>query len=441
MSIEICAVSGYTAFGKNMTAVKCGNEVVIIDMGIHPENYIKASEEEDEGSLVSEYELVKAEAIPDISPISDWKSMVTGIVTGHAHLDHCGAIAYLGGNFDAPLICTPFSAEVVKNAINDRGIPFKNRIIVVMPNETKEISKNIKVEFIHATHSTPQSSILAIHTPEGIVVYACDFKLDQTPTLEEPTNLDRLREIGRENVLAAIVETTNGSNPGRTPSELVAREMLEEAVRQADTGKNSIVVSTFSSHIARLKSILEIGEKQGRKVVFLGRSLEKYVTAAENSQVTQISDRAEIVKYGSKIERRLKEMIKEGKSKYLIASTGHQGEPKSVLSKIISKNFLDVNDCVIFSCRTIPTPVNVENRERLERELKRIGVQILTDVHQSGHGSQDELLELLECVNPRKVLPTHGGPESKKDFANFLQERGFQPERIRFLKDGQRIKL
>ena len=441
MPVEICSVSGYTGFGKNMTAVKYGNEVVIIDMGIHPENYIRLSEEEDDDRPVSEHELVSAEAIPDISVISDWKEMVKGIAVGHAHLDHCGAVPYLAGNFNAPVFCTPFSAEVIKTFIQDRDEPFNNRIVAAAPGETKKVSDNIKIEFIKVTHSTPQSSIVAVHTPEGSVVYACDFKFDETPTLGEPTDMKRLKELGKEKVLALIVETTNGNKQGKTPSELVAREMLEESVKQADNKKNGIVVSTFSSHIARLKSILEIGEKNNRKVIFFGRSLAKYIHAAENAQITKISDRAEIVKYGSKIEKRIKEISREGKNNYLIASTGHQGEPRSVLYKLISKKFLDSKDYVIFSCRTIPSPTNIENRERIERELTRIGVQTLTDIHQSGHASQEELIELLEYLKPDKVLPSHGHKDSKKEFAGMMEKKGYGHESLIFLQDGDRIKV
>jgi len=171
MSVEICTVSGYSEFGKNMTAVRYKDEVVIIDMGIQPENYIRFTEDETSWGNLKVSDLVEAKAIPDTSPIEDWTDMVKAIVPGHAHLDHCGAVVYLANNYKAPILCTPFTAEVLKGMIKDREIAFKNKISVVQPNGIKSLSKNIKVEFIHVTHSTPQSSFVAVHTPDGIVLH------------------------------------------------------------------------------------------------------------------------------------------------------------------------------------------------------------------------------------------------------------------------------
>lgn len=441
MTVEICAVSGFSEFGKNMTAVRYGDEVVIIDMGIHPENYIKFTEDEEDTAAISAAQLVRVKAIPDASVIHDWAHMVKAVVPGHAHLDHCGAVAYLADRYDAPILCTPFTAEVIRGMIKDRDIQFRNRIEVVQPNGSKKVSNNIKVEFIHTTHSTPQASTIAIHTPEGIVLYSGDFKFDMTPVLGKPPNLKRLAELGNEKVLAAIIESTYGGKPGRTPSEAVAREMLKEAIEAADSRRNTIIVTTFSSHLARLKSILEIGHHQGRKIVFLGRSMAKYISAGEKVGLISFSKKAEIVRYGSKVERKLMQIKKDGKEKYLIVCTGHQGEPKSVLSRIITKNFLDAKDYVIFSCKTIPTPTNIGNRERLERELKRLGIHILIDVHQSGHGAQDELREFIEMTKPSLILPTHGEEKEKRAMHGLVKHLGYKESQIIIAGDGDRISV
>ena len=422
-----------------MTAVRYKDEVVIIDVGIHPENYIKFTENEDDMALVNADTLVKAKAIPDVSPIEGWIDMVKAIVPGHAHLDHCGAIPYLGNLFRAPVLCTPFTAEVVRGMIKDRDVKFKNRISVVEPDGIKRISRNLSVEFIHTTHSTPQSSMIAVHTPEGIVLYASDFKFDMTPTLGKPPNIRRLKQLGKEKVLALIVESTYGNKPGRTPSEKAAKEMLTEAVQAADNGKNAIIVTTFSSHIARLRNILELGHRQRRKVVFLGRSIAKYISAAEKTGIINFSGKAEIVKFGSRVDNKLRQISKHGRQRYLLVCTGHQGEPKSVLSRIIAGSFLGPKDYVIFSCKTIPTPTNIANRERLETELKRLGIYVLVDVHQSGHGAQDELRELIEMVRPGHIIPSHGGEAAKKGLAELAIRIGFSEDRIHVAKDGDRI--
>ncbi len=439
MTVEICAVSGFSEFGKNMTAVRYGDEVVIIDMGIHPENYIKFTEDEEDLAAVSTSRLVKVGAIPDTSVIDDWAHMVKAVIPSHAHLDHCGAVAYLADRYNAPVLCTPFTAEVIRGMIKDREIQFRNKIEVVQPNGSKKVSNNIKVEFIHTTHSTPQSSTIAIHTPEGVVLYSGDFKFDMTPMLGKPPNLKRLGEIGNENVIAAVMESTYGGKPGRTPSEAVAREMLKESIEAADMKRNAIIVTTFSSHLARLKSILELGHHQGRKIVFLGRSMAKYIAAGEKVGLISFSKKAEIVRYGSKVERKLMQIKKDGKHNYLLVCTGHQGEPKSVLSRIITKNFLDAKDYVIFSCKTIPTPTNIRNRERLERELKRLGIHILVDVHQSGHGAQDELREFIELTKPALIIPTHGEEKEKREMHGLVKHLGYRESQIRIMKDGERI--
>ncbi len=439
MTVEICTVSGYSEFGKNMTAVRYGNEAVIIDMGIHPENYIRFTEDEEDLAKVNAVSLIRAKAIPDASPISGWKHMVKAIVMGHAHLDHCGAVPYLAAAYDAPVVCTPFTAEVIKTMIKDGNFRFKNRISVMQPNGVKKISASMKVELINATHSTPQSSMVAVHTPDGIVLYASDFKLDSTPLLGKPTNVKRLKELANENVIALIMEATYGGKPGRTPSEAVARDMLRDALQKADTKKNSIIVTTFSSHIARLKSIVELSQRHGRKVVFLGRSMAKYINAAENAGIVKFSDRADIVKYGSRIDSKLREIGRHGKQRYLIVATGHQGEPKSVLSRLITKSFLDPKDYIIFSCRTIPTPTNIANRERLEKELSRLGIHVLTDVHQSGHGAQDELKELIGMVKPKQVIACHGDASSKIALKEVLGKLGYDASRVHIPMDGDRI--
>lgn len=441
MSVEICTVSGFSEFGKNMTAIKYNNEVVIVDMGIQPEKFIKFTEDEEDMASVSVASLVKAGAIPDTSVINDWAGLVKAIVPSHAHLDHCGAIIYLADRYKAPILCTPFTAEVIKGMIKDREIVFKNKISVIQPNGIKKVSKNIEIEFIHTSHSTPQSSSIAVHTPDGIVLYSGDFKFDMTPMLGKPPNIKRLKELGKEKVLAMIIESTYGSKPGRTPSEAVARDMLTDALDTADTKKNSVVVTTFSSHLARLKSIVELGQKHGKKVIFLGRSMAKYISAGEKAGIINFSQKVEIVRYGSKVERKLRQIAKEGKHRYLIVCTGHQGEPKSVLSRIITKNFLDAKDYVIFSCKTIPTPTNIANRERLERELKRLGIHILTDVHQSGHGAQDELRDLIEWVKPKQIIPSHGDADQKEALAQVAKKMGYTDSQIHIAKDGDRIMI
>src|SRR3989338_6253494 len=169
--IEICAVGGYNEVGKNMTAVKVDDEVVIFDMGIHLDPYIRYTEDEDVHNITTA-ELLNVGAIPNDSVIEDWRKHVKAIIPTHAHLDHIGAIMFLSNKYKAPIICTPFTAEVIRTISTDDKITLKNKTTVLNANSTHNLTKNIKVEFINITHSTPQTVMVALHTKYGTIIYA-----------------------------------------------------------------------------------------------------------------------------------------------------------------------------------------------------------------------------------------------------------------------------
>ena len=201
--VEICTIGGYNEVGKNSTAIKIGDEVYILDLGIHLENYIKYTQDEDLIS-VEPKELMDAGAVPDVSAIADWKDKVKMIMPTHAHLDHLGAIPYLSNNFKSPVMCTPFTSEVLKGILAEDKIKLNNKIRSMSANSSFQASNNVKIEFVHMTHSTPHTVMIALHTKEGIVLYANDFKFDLFPTLGKKPNFKRLEEIGKQKVLALI---------------------------------------------------------------------------------------------------------------------------------------------------------------------------------------------------------------------------------------------
>lgn len=441
--IEIYAVGGYNEVGKNCTALNVDGEVVIIDLGINLENYIQLTQDEDIVKISAE-KLMNAGAVPNISVLDKIKNNVKAIVTGHAHLDHIGAIPYISDKFNAPIICSPYTAKVIESILKEDGIKLKNEIKSVNLNSFYKINDNLNVELIGITHSVPHATLIAIHTKYGVILYANDFKLDLHPTLGNKPNFKRLEEIGNENVIALIVESTYASDAKKMPSEQVAKEMLSDVLLGTDNKDHLIIVTTFSSHIARLKSIIEFGKKLNRKIVFLGRSLSKYVTAAEHIGLVNFSKDVEIVKYSRQIEKKLKKIDKDRK-KYLLVVTGHQGESKSVLYKIAKGEFkfkLYPEDSVIFSCRTIPTPTNIENREILENELKHTGVRMFKDIHQSGHAAREDLRDLIKWLKPRNIIPSHGNKEMKDALSELGAEMGYKEgESLFLLKDGQKIAL
>lgn len=441
--IEIYAVGGYNEVGKNCTAINIDGEVIIIDLGIHLENYIKLTEDEDLIKINAE-KLMKVGAVPDISVLDQIKDKVKAIVISHAHLDHVGAVPYIANKFDAPVVCGPYTAEIVKSILKEDRIKLKNEIKTVNINSDYKVSDNIKIEFIHITHSIPQSALVAIHTKYGVIVYANDFKLDLHPTLGNKPNFKRMDEISKENVLALIVESTYASDQRKMPSEQVAKEMLRDVLIGTGNKDNLIVITTFSSHIARLKAIIEFGKKLNRKILFLGRSLAKYVKAAEKIGIVDFSKDIELVKYSRQIERRLKKVDKDRK-KYMLVVTGHQGEQKSVLYKIAKKEFkfnLYPEDNVVFSCRTIPTPTNIANRDALENELKQTGVRIFKDIHQSGHAAREDLRDFIHIIKPKNIIPSHGNKDMREALAGLAVEMGYKTgENVIMMRDGSKVSL
>ncbi|MBI4450474.1 MBL fold metallo-hydrolase [Candidatus Woesearchaeota archaeon] len=443
--MEIVAVGGYGESGKNMTAVRVGNDVVILDMGLHMPNYIQYTEEEvGEGQKLSESELKRVKAIPDDTVIKDWWKDVKAIVVTHAHLDHIGATPYLEHNYKCPIIVTPFSAAVLKTIIRDDRLQFRNEIVPLQPNSTYKVNEKLKIEFIHATHSTPQTIIAAIHTSEGVIVYGNDFKLDNHPTLGKRPNIERLQKLGESGkVTALILDCLYSRDHRKMPSELIAKEMLRDVLLGVDSRGKAVIVSTFSSHIARLKSIAEFGSQMRRKVIFLGRSIAKYTEAAEEARIADFSD-VEIVKYGSKVKRRLKDLAQK-RDKYLFVMTGHQGEPKALLSRVARRAlpfYCKPGDHVVFSCKTIPAEVNQKNRELLEELLKEQGVRIFTDIHVSGHCAREDLRDVITMLKPAHIFPTHGEKPMTDAFLALAAEAGYQPgHTVHVLQTGQRKRI
>lgn len=441
MPIEVCAVGGYKEVGGNCTAIKVDKEVIILDLGLHMENYVRFTEEEELHNITAK-QLTIVNAVPDFGHISDWKDYVRAIIPSHAHLDHIGAIPFLANQINAPIIGTPYTIEVTKALTQDEHLKIKNKLIKMNPNSSMKLTDDITIEFINATHSTLQTTFVAIHTKYGVVLYATDFKFDNSPILGLKPNYTRLEQL-KGKVVLLITECLYASSPQKMPSEAVAREMLREVMLETNSEKRAMIVTTPSSHIARLKSIIEFGHKLNRKVIFLGRSLNKYVTAAENIGTVNFSQDIGMILFGHRAERMLKK-IEGKKDRYLLVTTGHQGEPKSILSRIVNEEFkfpLTADDLVVFSCRTIPTPTTIDNRKVMEAKLKAKGIRIFTDIHVSGHAAREDLHELIEMINPKNIIPMHGEPAMLASLADLAVQLGYKQDQIHLLFNGQRIKL
>jgi ribonuclease J len=443
--VDICTVGGYNEVGKNMTAIKIGDSTIIMDMGLHIESFVRFKGDE-EVEQTSANALLKADAIPDDRCIEDWKKTVKLIVPTHAHLDHVGAIPYMADKYGVPVVGTPYTIEVLKTILRDEKFKIKNQLRVLNTNSTMRVNKEITLEFINVTHSTPQTVIAALHTREGTILYANDFKFDSNPTLGSKPNFERLQELGRKGqVKALIVDGTRATRSGKTPSESIAREMLREVMLDTDSKNGMVIVTTFSSHLARLKSIIEFGKKMNRKIIFMGRSLAKYVEAGEAIGIVKFSKDVEIVKYRDQIRKRLKQISKEKRDKYILVVTGHQGEPDSVLSRMVKQELpfdFHTEDHIVFSCSVIPNPSNIANRELMEADLKKQRVRIFKDIHTSGHASKEDLRDLINMVKPKHIIPAHGDFTMITALADLCIEMGYKVgENVHIMKDGQRVHI
>lgn len=446
VDIEIRPVGGYSDFGRNMTCVRVGREAVILDMGIRLDRILL-----DEEAVFDEMhpvDLQRLGAIPDTGHLKDLEAKVVAIVIGHAHLDHVGAVPKLAGQFkDAPIYGTPYTIKFIENQTTQwqkggkprRTIP--NKLVTVDTGQMVRIGKNIRLELVHTTHSIVHTAFPVLHTDAGAIVYAVDYKFDNTPVIGHKPDYKRLRQLATEGVAACIVESTNAGHQTKTPSEMIARDMLKDFLFGIDNERDGVIVTTFSSHIARVKSICEFGDKLGRKVVLMGRSMDKYMSLATELGIVDLPKSVEIAGHQKAVQAVLRR-VADRREEYLLVGTGHQGEPDSFLPRLADKVYpyhVEKHDQVIFSANTIPNPVNRANRYLLETKLKMQGARVIEGAHVSGHASRVDHQELLRMLEPEHVFPNHGGIDLQSEFAELAESEGLRlNESVHILRNGQK---
>ncbi len=443
--MRIYTIGGYNEVGKNMTAVDLGEDVILFDCGLHLPPIVELEESE---KIYTEKRLRAIGAVPDdlILDRLDLRKKVRAIIPSHAHLDHIGAIPFLANRYRAEIIATPFTIEVLKTLLRDERISLKNKLKIIQPNSFCYIqgrNKKYRVDFINITHSTLQTSMLALHTPQGIVLYSNDFKFDNSPVLGKKPNYEKLKEIAKEGVKLMIVDSLYSGDERKTASEKVARTMLEDVLLTTSNERAGLIVTTFSSHIARLKSITEFGKKLNRKVVFLGRSLNKYTSAATRVDLCPFKRDIEIATFRNQLERKLKH-INKNRREYMIVCTGHQGEPGSILDRL-ARNKLPFQfynqDHVVFSSSVIPTEINIENREKLDLKLKKLGVRIFNNVHVSGHAGREDLRDFINMVSPEHIIPAHGDYKKTAPLIELASELGYKREYLHLMNNSKKLEL
>jgi len=435
--MEIQAIGGYDGVGRNMTVVRSGRAQLAFDCGIKLDSFLLyyGNTQEDYEKLPVE-DLVSIGAIPDLGGV---KGDIDAFLVSHGHFDHMGALQKYVGEYSGQIFSTPYAAGLIKNRIPRK---FHEQVLDVRYKENIQITPSLSAEFVEVTHSIPQASMVALHTPEGPVVYACDYKFDDHSRIAK-TDYTKLKQLGKEGVKALIVEALDVGSDGKCLSEEVARAKVHDVMSFVDETKGLIVATTFSTHLERIQTLVSEAKKLGRKVIVLGRSFLPNCTLGEKMKLLDLPPGTLVV--AKKLDIVLKKINPKNRGKYFILATGHQGEPTSVLSRMVDGKLgfqFQRGDAVIFSSRTIPTDVNIANKSELIDKLKHKGVRVYEDIHVSGHASKEEHRKLIKMLNPENIIPAHGSIQMIASYFKLAEEEGYKANTdVHLLRNGDNIIL
>lgn len=370
--------------------------------------------------------------VPDITFLLNIKKDIAAIVLTHAHEDHIGALPYLWAELQVPVYCTGFTAAIVKAKMAEVGISDTSFVKELSVNAKFNIA-DFQLEYVALTHSVLEMQGLYIKTEFGNVFHTGDWKFDHDPVVGQPSNIKRLKEIGKEGVLALICDSTNIFNEGTSGSEGDLSKHLLELVSRRKEGL--VVVTTFASNIARVVSLAKIAKKVGRKVALAGRSLWRMTEAAR--QCGYLDDIDEFVKTSDIASYKREELM--------VIATGCQGEPMAAISKLAREMHpdfhLNSSDMVIFSSKIIPG--NEKKIFELFNLFARNKVHVMTEndhfVHVSGHPSRDEVAEMYKMIKPKIAIPVHGEVLHTFEHVDFAKEMGV--EKAFRIDNGQVVQL
>ncbi|WP_306147018.1 MULTISPECIES: ribonuclease J [unclassified Roseibium] len=369
--------------------------------------------------------------MPDIKFLEDEVNNIVGMVITHAHEDHYGAILHLWPFLKVPVYATAFTAGLLAAKTESEPGAEEVPVTVVRQGERHKIGP-FDVEFVAMAHSIPEPCALAIRTPAGLVLHTGDWKIDTSPGIGQPIDLDRLAELGREGVMALVCDSTNAVRDGVSPSEADVAAELTKVIGRA---KHRVAVTTFASNVARIRAIARAAAANERDVVVVGRSMHRAIEVAnELEYMDDLPAFHDEEAYGYL-----------PRDKVVLLCTGSQGENRAALARIAAGDHRNIalaqGDMVIFSSRTIPG--NEKEVGAVLNNLADKDVEIVTDkdalVHVSGHPRRGELEQLYKLVQPKVVLPVHGEPLHLAAHAAFAKEQGV-PEVIRG-KNGDIIRL
>lgn len=401
--VTMIPLGGVGEIGKNMTALKHEDTIIVVDSGL------MFPDEEMYGVDI---------VIPDISWLIENSEQVAGVFLTHGHEDHIGALPYVLKDLNVPVYGTRLTLGLVGPKLNERRIEGAD-LHEVEAGDRIQCGK-LEVEYIAVSHSIPDSCCIAIHTPIGIFVHTSDFKFDPTPVDDRHTDIHRLAALGEEGVLALMSDSTNIERPGFCKSEGVLSTAFDHIFARA---RGRVIVASFASNIHRIQQVADISIKYNRQMAVVGRSMEQNVATARSLGYLQIPEWGLIDI--SQIGTRPPEQV-------TIMTTGSQGEPLSVLSRLAMDDHrklrIEEGDIVIISATPIPGNENLV--QRVINNLFKRGAEVIYDeiepVHVSGHANREELRLMLNLTRPKFVVPIHGEHRHIVKYAQMVQESGYR---------------
>jgi len=415
-NLKVITLSGVEGIGRNSYVVQYKEDIYIIDYGMtFPEG---------DGYGVDYI-------LPDYQWLMKNKEKIKGLIVTHAHLDHVGGIPFVLDKLGFPKIyASPFAVEFIKEKLKETKYGDKATYQVVSENDIVPFGNGVSASFFHVTHSIPQCYGVCIHTPEGKIVYTGDYKIDETPLNEKPTDLAKIEKLGKEGVLAAMLDSTNSYEAGKSKSETEILAVLEETIKNAE---GRVIIATFSSLVTRISGLIEVAKRLNKKILFTGRSLENNIKIAY--RIGYVQPVANLVIDKSKIN-------KFPDNQLIIVTTGSQGEPMAALTRMAynKHNFITIKktDTIIISSSVIPT--NTMDVQRVADELSKKGARIinnkLMDVHVSGHAYQEDMKKMAQLLNAKYYIPVHGYTSFLNQHKQLLKSIGIAESRVLIASEG-----
>ena len=384
--LRVVPLGGLGEIGKNMLAIECGDDMVVVDCGL----------------MFPEEEMLGVDlVVPDISYLLEHRRKLRGIFISHGHEDHIGALAYLLPSLNAPIYATRLSKGLITVKLKEHHALDAAELHTLDPGQPLMVG-GIRAESFRVAHSIPDAVGLAFHTAAGTVVHTGDFKFDHTPVDGQPTDIARLAALGSEGVKLLLSDSTYAEVPGYTPSERVVGEALWRIIGEAP---GRVIVACFASLISRIQQIIDAAIACNRKVLVVGRSMTDNVAMAQ--ELGYIYAPENILIQPDELRRLRPDQV-------VVVATGAQGEPTSALARMANKDHrfvqIQAGDTVVLSAT--PIPGNEELVARTIDNLYRQGAKVLyspmAHVHVHGHAAQEELKLMLSLVRPEFFVPIHG---------------------------------